>query len=134
VVDPSPPIAFDEQGQVMRTLPVGQSAGSIVAGLVPASTHYVKAFGTVSADTLARAAYREPKRAVLFYATDDDAGAATIERLIRAAGFEPLRAGGVADAGRMEAPSGDLHQFGLHGELVDLDGARAAVGGTEQLA
>jgi hypothetical protein len=38
-----------------------------------------------------------------------------------------LKAGGVADAGRIEAPGGDLHQFGLNGELVDLDQARAAV-------
>jgi 8-hydroxy-5-deazaflavin:NADPH oxidoreductase len=64
---------------------------------------------------------------VLFYATDDDAAGTTIERLIRAAGFDPLRAGGVADAGRIEAPGGDLHQSGLNGELVDLDQARAAV-------
>jgi hypothetical protein len=66
---------------------------------------------------------------VLFYATDDDTAAMTIERLIRAAGFDPLKAGGVAEAGRIEAPGGDLHQFGLGGELVDLDQARAAVGG-----
>jgi predicted dinucleotide-binding enzyme len=64
---------------------------------------------------------------VLFYATDDDTAATTIERLIRAAGFEPLKAGGVADAGRIEAPGGDLHQFGLNGGLVDLDQARAAI-------
>jgi 8-hydroxy-5-deazaflavin:NADPH oxidoreductase len=40
--------------------------------------------------------YREPRRAVLFYATDDDTAATTIERLIRAAGFDPLKAGDVA--------------------------------------
>jgi predicted dinucleotide-binding enzyme len=63
---------------------------------------------------------------VLFYATDDDAAATTVERLIRAAGFEPLKAGGVADAGRIEVPGGDLHQGGgLNGELVDLNEARA---------
>jgi len=64
---------------------------------------------------------------VLFYATDDDEAAATVERLIRAAGFEPLKAGGVADAIRMEAPSGDLSQGGMNGRLVDLDQAQAAV-------
>jgi predicted dinucleotide-binding enzyme len=127
VVDPSNPIAFDEQGQMMRTLPERQSAGSVVAALLPAGAHYVKAFGTLGADALAGGAHREPRRAVLFYATDDDAGATTIERLIRVAGFDPVKAGGVADAGRIEAPGGDLHQFGLNGELVDLDQARAAV-------
>jgi predicted dinucleotide-binding enzyme len=64
---------------------------------------------------------------VLLYATDDDTAATTIERLICAAGFEPLRVGGVADAGRIEMPGGDLHQFGLNGELLDLEQARAAV-------
>jgi predicted dinucleotide-binding enzyme len=64
---------------------------------------------------------------VLFYPTDDDSAATTIERLIRAAGFAPLKAGGVADAGRIEMPGGDLHQASLNGSLLDLDEARAAV-------
>jgi 8-hydroxy-5-deazaflavin:NADPH oxidoreductase len=126
VVDPSNPVGFDADGQMSRTLPDDQSAGAVVAALLPASAHYVKAFGTLSAPALASGANREP-RAVLFYATDDDTAASTIERLIRAAGFEPLKAGGLADAGRIEAPGGDLHQFGLNGELVDLDQARAAI-------
>jgi predicted dinucleotide-binding enzyme len=126
VVDPSNPIGFDADGQTSRTLPEDQSAGAVVAALLPASAHYVKAFGTLSAPALASGANREP-RAVLFYATADDTAAATIERLIRAAGFEPLKAGGVADAGRIEAPGGDLHQFALNGELVDLEQAHAAL-------
>ena len=126
VVDPSNPLGFDESGQMTRTLPEGQSSGSVVSALLPAGAHYVKAFGTLGADALASAANREPRRAVLFYATDDDAAETTIERLIRAAGFEPLKAGGLVDAGRLEAPGGDLHQGGgLNGQLVDLDEARA---------
>ena len=127
VVDPSNPIAFDEAGQVTRTLPENQSAGSVVASLLPPGAHYVKAFGTLAADALGAGANRAPRRATLFYVTDDDAGAETVERLIQAAGFDPLKAGGTADAGRIEAPGGDLHQFGLGGQLVDLDQARAAV-------
>jgi hypothetical protein len=127
VVDPSNPLGFDENGQMMRTLPDDQSAGSVVAALLPARAHYVKAFGTLGADALASAANREPQRAVLFYATDDDTAATTIERLIRAAGFEPSKSGGVADAGRIEMPGGDLHQFGLNGALLDPDEARAAL-------
>jgi predicted dinucleotide-binding enzyme len=126
VVDPSNPVGFDADGQMSRTLPADQSAAAVVAALLPASAHYAKAFGTLSAPALTSGANREP-RAVLFYATDDETAEATIERLIRAAGFEPLKAGGVADAGRIEAPGGDLHQFGLNGELVDLDQARAAI-------
>jgi hypothetical protein len=129
VVDPSNPIGFDESGQPIRTLPEGESAGSVVAALLPAGAHYVKAFGTLAADALAASGSREPRRAVLFYVTDDDTAATTIERLVRAAGFDSFKAGGVADAGRIEAPGGDLHQFGLNGELVDLDQARRAVAG-----
>jgi 8-hydroxy-5-deazaflavin:NADPH oxidoreductase len=130
VVDPSNPVAFDENGQMMRTLPDDQSAGSIVASLLPANSHYVKAFGTLSAETLAEAPNRVP-RVALFYATDDDTAATTIERLIHAAGFDAVKAGGVADAGRIEGPSGSLHQIGLNGELVNVDEARAAVAAAE---
>jgi 8-hydroxy-5-deazaflavin:NADPH oxidoreductase len=92
VVDPSNPIGFDANGQMTRTLPDKQSAGSVVAALLPSRAHYVKAFGTLGAGALAGSAYREPRRAVLFYATDDGAAATTIERLIRAAGFDPFKA------------------------------------------
>ncbi len=120
VVDPTNPIGF-ENGQLIRTLPAGQSSSSVVAGLLPAGAHYIKAFGSLGAVQLADIANREP-RVVLFYATDDDAAEATGERLIRVAGFEPVRLGGLADVGRMEGPSGDLQ-----GRVLDLDGARAAL-------
>jgi predicted dinucleotide-binding enzyme len=128
VVDPSNPIGIDENGEMTRTLPDDQSAGSVVAAMLPTGAHYVKAFGTLGADSLTSAANRDPRRAVLLYATDDDTAAAAIERLISAAGFDPLKGGGVADAGRIEVPGGDLHQNGgLNGQLLDLDQARAAV-------
>src|SRR6478752_9208285 len=82
VIDPSNPIGF-ENGQMIRTLPEGQSSGSVVAGLLPASAHFVKAFGTLGADQLASGADNEP-RTVLFYATDDADAEATAQRLIRA--------------------------------------------------
>jgi predicted dinucleotide-binding enzyme len=131
VVDPTNPLGFDEHGQMLRTLPDDQSAGSIVSGLLPASAHYVKAFGTLGADALASSANREPRRVALFYATDDDIAAGTVERLIRAAGFEPFKVGGVDAALRIEMPGGDLHQMGLNGELLDLDRAREVLATTE---
>jgi hypothetical protein len=127
VVDPSNPIGFDDQGKPIRTLPEGQSSGSIVAALLPSSAHYVKAFGTLAADALAAGANRQPRRAALFYATGDDLASNTVEHLITVAGFDPLMVGGVEMAGRIEAPDGDLHQFGLNGEIVDLDQAREAL-------
>jgi 8-hydroxy-5-deazaflavin:NADPH oxidoreductase len=111
----------------LQTLPDEQSAGSIVAALLPSGAHYVKAFGTLAADSLAASANREPHRAALFYATDDHIAATTVEHLIRGAGFAPLKAGGVSDAGRTEGPGGDLSQFGLAGEIIDLDRARTAL-------
>jgi predicted dinucleotide-binding enzyme len=121
VVDPSNPIGF-ENGQMIRTLPEGVSSGSVVAGLLPASTHYVKAFGSLGAvEQLAISANRDP-RVVLFYATDDDVAEAAARRLITAAGFEPLKVGGIAAAGRIEGPDGELQ-----GRMLDLDEARATI-------
>ena len=128
VVDPSNPIGFDDDGKPVRTLPEGTSAGSVVAGLLPPGAHYVKAFGTLGAPSLAAEAYRAPRRVALFYATDDEVAAAAAEGLITAAGFEPVKAGGAEDAARIEVPGGDLHQNGgLNGQVLDLDEARAAV-------
>jgi 8-hydroxy-5-deazaflavin:NADPH oxidoreductase len=128
VVDPSNPIGFGENGQPFRTLPGNQSAGSVVAALLPRGGRYVKAFGSLSADSLANESNRQPRRAVLFYASDDDSAGAAVERLITAAGFDPVKIGGLADAGRIEVPGGDLHQHGgLNGQVLDLDQARAAI-------
>jgi 8-hydroxy-5-deazaflavin:NADPH oxidoreductase len=129
VIDPSNPIAPDGKGGFMRTLPDGVSSGSVIAGLLPASAHYVKAFGTVSAEHLADAGNRSPDRAVLFYATDDEMAAATAERLILAAGFAPVKAGGLDQAIRIEM-FGDLHDFGgLNGKLLTVEQARALLAG-----
>jgi hypothetical protein len=128
VVDPSNPIGF-ENGQMIRTLPEGVSSGSVVEGLLPASAHYVKAFGSLGAvEQLATSANRDP-RVVLFYATDDDQAEATAQRLIKAAGFEPLKVGGVSEAGRIEGPDGELQ-----GRIFDLEEARATIATEESKA
>jgi predicted dinucleotide-binding enzyme len=121
VVDPSNPVALDDAGNLYRTLPEGESAASVLAGLLPAGAHYAKAFGTLVAPSLQSAANRTPRRAVLFYATDEDRAAAAVEQLIRAAGFDPVKAGGVSDAARIEA-GGDLQ-----GKLLDADQAQVAL-------
>jgi predicted dinucleotide-binding enzyme len=127
VIDTSNPISVAADGKVSRTLPDGQSAAEVVSGLLPRGTKYAKAFGTMSAPLLASSAHREPKLAVLFYATDDPAAATEIERLIRVAGFDPVKAGGVRDSLRIEV-GGDLHAFGgLNGRLIDKDEAASLV-------
>ena len=120
VIDPTNPIGF-ENGQMIRTLPDGQSSSSVVRDLLPAGAHYVKAFGSLGATQWADAANQEP-RVVLFYATDDDRAESTAQQLIRTAGFEPMDVGGLGAVGRMEGPSGDLQ-----GQVLDHDGATTAL-------
>ena len=110
VIVPSNPLSTDAQGNVFRVLPVGQSSGEVVAGWLPAGAHLAMAFGTLSANLLESAASRSPEPAVLFYATDDDRAGEEVERLIRTAGFESVKAGGVDQSGRLEV-GGDLHDL-----------------------
>src|SRR2546422_8177223 len=127
VVDPSNPIQLDQKGGFSRTLPDGQSAASVIAGLLPADAHLVKAFGTLGAEALASSANRKPRRAALFYATDDEGAAATVERLITTAGFDAVKAGGLSSATRIEV-AGDLHQYGgLEREVGGSAGGAAAL-------
>ncbi|TME68921.1 MAG: NADP oxidoreductase coenzyme F420-dependent [Chloroflexi bacterium] len=120
VVDPSNPIQLDGKGGFSRTLPDGQSAASVIADLLPGDAHLVKAFGTLGAEALASSANRKPRPAALFYATDDEGAAATVEHLIATAGFDAVKVGGLRDATRIEV-AGDLHQYGgLNGNVVDV--------------
>ncbi|HEX9559691.1 MAG TPA: NAD(P)-binding domain-containing protein [Candidatus Dormibacteraeota bacterium] len=125
VIDTSNPISIGADGNVSRTLPDGQSAAEVVSGWLPKGTSYAKAFGTLSAPLLGSSAHRSPEPAVLFYTTDDAPARPKVERLIRLAGFEPVRAGGVRDSLRIEV-GGDLHAFGgLNGRLVDRQEAES---------
>ena len=110
VVVPSNPLSTDARGHVSRVLPEGQSSGEVVAGWLPAGVRLAMAFGTMSADLFESSGNRSPEPAVLFYVTDDDRAGDEVERLIRTAGFEPVRAGGIAQSGRLEV-GGDLHDL-----------------------
>jgi 8-hydroxy-5-deazaflavin:NADPH oxidoreductase len=110
VVVPSNPLTTDAQGNVSRVLPEGQASGEVVAGWLPAGARLAMAFGTLSADLLKSAGNRSPESAVLFYAADDDRAGQEVERLIRTAGFEPVKAGGIEQSGRLEV-GGDLHDL-----------------------
>jgi hypothetical protein len=110
VVVPSNPVGLDAHGNVSRLLPEGQSSGEVVAGWLPAGTRLAMAFGTLSADLFESSSNRSPEPAVLFYATDDEVAGEEVERLIRTAGFEPAKVGGVEQSGRLEV-GGDLHDL-----------------------
>jgi len=105
VADPSNPlevVKHEDRKDLVRTLPANRSAGSVVAALLPERAHYVKAFGSLGAASLASEANRDPRC-----------------RLRAAEGR------GVAAAIRLETPGGDLHQWEMNGALLDLDRARA---------
>jgi 8-hydroxy-5-deazaflavin:NADPH oxidoreductase len=123
VIVPSNPVSTDAHGNVSRVLPEGQSAGKVVAGWLPAEARLAMAFGTMSADLFESAANRSPEPAVLFYVTDDDRAGEEVERLIRTAGFEPVKAGGLEQSGRLEV-GGDLHDL-----VVGPAHARSFIGG-----
>ncbi len=110
VVVPSNPLGIDAQGNLSRLLPKGQSSGEVLAGWLPAGARLAMAFGTLSADILESSSKRSPELAVLFYVTDDDRAGEEVERLIRTAGFEPAKAGGLEQSGRLEV-GGDLHDL-----------------------
>ena len=108
VVVPSNPVGLDAQGNVRRLLPEGQSSGEVVSGWLPAGARLAMAFGSMSAGLFESSSNRSPEPAVLFYATDDNRAGEEVERLIRTAGFEPVKAGGIEQSGRLEV-GGDLH-------------------------
>jgi predicted dinucleotide-binding enzyme len=110
VVVPSNPLTTDAEGHVSRVLPKGQSSGRVLAEWLPAGARLAMAFGTLSRDLFASSSNRSPEPAVLFYATDDDRAGEQVERLIRTAGFEPVKIGGVGQSDRLEV-GGDLHDL-----------------------
>lgn len=123
VVVPSNPVGLDAQGALIRLLPDGQSSGEVVAGWLPAEARLAMAFGTMSADIFEASSRRTPQPAVLFYVTDDDRAGEELERLIRTAGFEPAKVGGIEQSSRLEV-GGDLHDL-----VVGLAEAKSLIGG-----
>jgi hypothetical protein len=123
VIVPSNPVTLDAQGNVSRLLPKEQSSGEVVAGWLPAGSRLAMAFGTMSADLLESSSHRSPEALVLFYVTDDDRAGEEVDQLIRTAGFEPVKVGGIEQSGRLEV-GGDLHDL-----LVGPEEARSLLGG-----
>jgi 8-hydroxy-5-deazaflavin:NADPH oxidoreductase len=123
LVVPSNPVGLDAQGNVSRLLPNDQSSGEVVAGWLPAGASVAMAFGTLSADLFESSSRRSPEPAVLFYVANDDRAGEGVERLIRAAGFEPVKLGGIGRSSRLEV-GGDLHDL-----VVGPAAARSLIGG-----
>jgi predicted dinucleotide-binding enzyme len=123
LVDPSNAIAPDGKGGFVKIIGEKESAGQVLSALLPTNARLVKAFGTLSAGSLANKAYQQPDEAVLFYAADDKGVITSIEALIRDSGFEPFYVGGIDQSIRIEA-FGDLHEIGALGKTVTLAEAK----------
>lgn len=110
VIVPSNPLSADPDGHVSRLLRHGQSSGKVVAGWLPEGTALAMAFGSMSADLFESSSNRSPEPAVLFYVCDDNRAGTEVERLIRTAGFAPVKVGGLQRSGWLEV-DGDLHDI-----------------------
>ena len=119
IVDPSNPIAPDDKGGFKKIIGQQESAGEINASFLPKNSSLAKALGTLSAASLAGAAFQKPERAVLFYATDNQVIDSEVDQLILDSGFEPVRIGGLDQSIRIEV-FGDLHEFGALGKTVTV--------------
>lgn len=117
IIDPSNPIAADENGGFKKIIGEKESAGQLNAAILPQGAILVKAFGTLGAASLTNAAYQTPEKSVLFYATDDGTVDAAIVQLIKDNGFDAVKVGGLDQSIRIEV-FGDLHEFGALGKVV----------------
>lgn len=125
IVDPSNPIAPDDNGGFKKIIGQNESSGQILSTLLPKNAKLAKALGTLGAATLEAAAFSNPRK-VEFYATDDLSINAEIESLIKDNGFEPVRLGGLDKSINIEV-FGDLHEFGALGKAVTLEEAKTKI-------
>jgi 8-hydroxy-5-deazaflavin:NADPH oxidoreductase len=78
------------------------SAGEQTARLLP-EAKVVKAFNTIFADVMRRAADFKGQKITAFYCGDDPAANRAVGRLLEKIGFEPLETGGLKNARYLEA-------------------------------
>lgn len=126
IIDPSNPIAPDENGGFKKIIAEKESAGELNASLLPRDAKLVKAFGTLGAASLAGASSQTLEKSVLFYASDDNDIDSIVEELITASGFDALKVGGLDQSIRIEV-FGDLHEFGAIGKPVKITEAKSKI-------
>jgi predicted dinucleotide-binding enzyme len=126
IIDPSNPIAPDENGGFKKIIGEKESAGQLNAALLPKDAKLVKALGTLGAASLASAAHQSSKKSVLFYATDDTTIDTVVKQLLHDNGFDAVKVGGLDQSIRIEV-FGDLHEFGAIGKPVNITEAKAKI-------
>ncbi len=126
IIDVSNPIAPDGNGGFKKIIGENESAGKILSDLIPKKAKLIKAFGTLGAGSLLNAAFNEPDKKVLFYASDSTNSSQQIEELITSSGFVPFNVGGIDQSIKIEV-FGDLHEFGALGKPVTLAEAKSKI-------
>lgn len=126
IIDPSNPIAPDDKGGFKKIIGEKESAGELLAAILPQDTILVKALGTLGVASLANAAFALPEKSVLFYATNDSAVDSVVAQLLQDTGFEALKVGGLNQSIRIEV-FGDLHEFGAIGKPVSMAEAQTKI-------
>lgn len=126
IIDVSNPIAPDENGGFKKIIGENESAGKILSDLIPKNAKLVKAFGTLGAGSLLNAAFNEPDKKVLFYASDSTNSNQQIEELITSSGFEPFNVGGIDQSIKIEV-FGALHEFGALRKTITLAEAKSKI-------
>nr|WP_315203282.1 NAD(P)-binding domain-containing protein [uncultured Flavobacterium sp.] len=126
IIDPSNPIAPDENGGFKKIIGEKESAGQLNAAILPQGATLVKAFGTLGASSLANVDFQTPEKSVLFYASDNTTIDAEVEQLIQDNGFDAIKVGGLDQSIRIEV-FGDLHEFGKLGKTVTLKEVKSLI-------
>lgn len=127
VVDPSNNFTISEEGKFLNANPEGVSAGQQIKALLPEGAYYVKAFGTMSAASLGLETTEQGDKVAQLFATDDSEAETRIVELMTAGGWEPVKAGGVDIAHKIEM-TGDWHDVGgLNGRLLNRQQAEELV-------
>lgn len=117
IIDPSNPIAPDENGGFKKIIGDKESAGQLNTAILPQGAKLIKTFGTLGVASLASAAHQSPEKSVLFYAANGSSFDKDVEQLIKDNGFEAVKVGSLDQSIRIEV-FGDLHEFGALGKTV----------------
>ena len=95
---PNNPVGLEQTE--CRAFPAGRPIpGEAVAGWLPEGARLALASAPCRPIYSKSSSNRSPEPAVLFYVTDDDRLARMSRRLIRTAGFEPIKVGGIEQSG-----------------------------------
>lgn len=127
VVDPSNNFRVADDGRAVSANPEGSSAGQQNAALLPQGVHFVKALGTMSAANLGKETTGSGEKVAQLFATDDPVAQERITHLLRQGGWEPVKAGGLDIASRIEVGGAWHDRGGLSGRILSKEEAEKLV-------